>query len=300
MSRAPVPGPVVFPTDLSAGARAAFPYAVYLAALLDSDLHLLHVRTGEEDAPGEPAFPDPAGESERVRGWLREGPGASLPAVRREVRDDDGAASGILGYASETDAGAVCMGTHGRRGLRRLVLGSVTEEVIRRARSPVLTVRRGIRGWPEGGPRRVLTAVDLSPMTKPALAWAGRVAEATGASLEAVHVVTTHAGAAASGKRQRIHRAYGEAHPDGVDLDSEVMAGDPADRITAAAEEREADLVVAATHGRSGPSRLVLGSVSEALVRRAPCPVLVVSDPPPEGARRRREGPDADGPDEEA
>lgn len=233
-----------------------------------------------------------------MRAWLPDGREPDFPSVRRQVRDDDGAASGILSYASEASAGALCMGTHGRRGLRRLVLGSVTEEVIRRVRSPVLTVRRGIRGWPDGGPRRVLTAVDLSPMTRPALAWAGRVAEATGASLEAVHVVTTHAGAAASGKRQRIHRAYGEALPDGVDLDSEVLAGDPADRITGAAEEREVDLVVVATHGRSGPSRLVLGSVSEALVRRAPCPVLVVSDPPP-GARGRRAGPDADGPDEE-
>lgn len=299
-------GPVVHPTDLSGGARAAFPYSLYLASLFGTDLHLLHVRAGDGVGAADAGFPSPGEESERVGRWLSGRSGdaagaepsagsAALPAVHREVRRGGEPASRIVSYASEVEAGALCMGTHGRRGMRRLVLGSVTETVIRRARSPVLTVRRGVPGWPDVGPRLVLAAVDLSPMMEPALAWAGLVAAASGAGLRAVHVVTSPAGAAVSAKRQRLHRAFEELDITGVELETEMLAGDPADRIAGAAEGAEADLVVAATHGRSGPSRLVLGSVSESLVRRAPCPVLTVSDPRsvPATPERREAGGDA-------
>jgi universal stress protein A len=77
----------------------------------------------------------------------------------------------------------------------------------------------------------------------------------------------------------------------GIDLRPRVELGSPADTICAVAKKRRVDMVVMATHGRTGFSHLILGSVSEHVVRAAPCPVLTVhtyTSPPAKGRRRRR------------
>lgn len=296
----PASGPVVHPTDFSEGARAAYPYGLYLAALLGSEMRSVHVCRPGEPEPDPSRFP--VGDQEAMRlasAWLEEvdarrfagtggqgtgegGPGGlgarvrRMPEVRRDVRRGGSPDRELLAYADRIPAAAFVMGTHGRTGLRRLFLGSVAERVIRRSPVPVLTVRQGIEGWGESGLHRILVAADLSPTMDRALRWAGAVAAGSEADLEAVHVVETPAGAAPSGKRQRIRAAYGESGAPEVELKVTVVAGDPATRIRATAREDGADLVVTATHGRSGPARLVLGSVTEAVVRRSPCPVLTV------------------------
>lgn len=288
MPRLPELGPVLRPTDLSEGARAAYPYAIYLAALSGDDLRSIHVCPPDADETS--ALESLRGEVEdeleddvtsRVSGWLDRsgGDGGEEPRVpdsHAEVRRSDEPARAVLEYADEIGAGSIVMGTHGRTGLSRLVLGSVTEQVVRRSPIPVFTVRRDVGGWGADGLRRVLVAADLSPTMEPALRWGGLMAAATGAELEAVHVVKSPAGAAPSGKRQRILRAYRELDAPDVALTVEVVIGHPADRICQTARQDGADLVVTATHGRSGPARLVLGSVTEAVVRHARCPVLTV------------------------
>lgn len=287
-------GRVVYATDLHEGARAALPYATYFAALTGAELRTLHVAPPGDGVSGSD-LPGPEAAWRRVSGWIGQPPGpgdgevssADVPDARREVRESDDPAEAILGYADEVGAGLLCLGTHARRGLRRLVLGSVAERVVRESPAPVLTVRRGVGGWGEQGLARILVPVDLSGMMPPALAWSARVAAAAGAALRVVHVVESPAGAAATGRRQRIYAAYHEhtrpeARPD-ERPEVEILAGDPAGRICGCADEEGADLIVTATHGRSGPARLVLGSVTEAVVRRAPCPVLTVTEPPPGG-----------------
>lgn len=278
--------PVLHPTDFSEGADAAFPYALYFAALFGGGLTALHVRV--PDAPDPGPLPDPDEVFGRVSGWLAaDGEDADAPAgppeVERASRRSERPAEEILEHASETEAGMICMGTQGRRGLRRLVLGSVAERVIRRSPAPVFTVRQPVEGWGEAGPEAVVAAVDLSAMTGPALTWAALVAAAAGADLRAVHVIESPAGAAAAGRRQEIHRVFADVAPPGTEdvvLDVDVVPGEPVGRICDTAVEGDADLVVTATHGREGPSRLVLGSVAEAVVRRSPAPVLTVSEPP--------------------
>lgn len=283
-------GPVLHPTDFSEAALAAHPYSLYLAALFGTDLHLLHVNAEEgEDGTGAEAFPDTERAWTEARRWLDGNAAAGegtrgegrAPGVRQETKRGEEPAEAILAYAEKIGAGAICMGTHGRGGIRRLVLGSVSEQVVRGAHRPVMTVRQGVRGWSQEGPRRVLVGADLSPMMQPALAWAGVLAAATGARLTAAHVVTSHAGAAEHDRLQKIHAAFRELGLEDVNMDAEISAGEPERRIRNLAEEQGVDLIVTATHGRSGSARLVIGSVTESLVRRAPCPVLTVSDPPP-------------------
>ena len=282
-------GPVLHPTDFSEAAAAAHPYALYLAALFGADLHLLHVE--ESGSRSEPVadFPDSAPAWSEASSWLAGSEATrpsspeevESPAIRRNTRRGGGPAEVILACADDIGAGAISMGTRGRGGIRRLVLGSVTERVVRKARRPVMTVRQGARGWEEDGLRRLLVGADLSPMMQPALAWAGTIAAASRAELMAVHVVTSYAAATEQEQLQRIHAAFRELDLDGVDLNAELMIGDPGIRIRELADEHGVDLIVTSTHGRSVPARLVLGSTTEHLVRRAPCPVLTVSDPPP-------------------
>lgn len=280
-------GPVLYPTDYSEAASAAHPYALYLAGLFGVDLNLLHVDGAGEEARTA-AFPDPSDPWAGVSRWLAESPAVGgdgteeleIPESHRETRPGDDPAEVILSYADEIGAGAICMGTRGRGGIGRLVLGSVTEKVVRSARRPVLTVRENVRSWGEG-PRRLLVGADLSPMMKPALAWAGVLAAETGAELTSVHVVTSHAAAVGQNHLQEIHAEFRELGLEGVELEAELLIGDPRVEIRKLAEQREeVDLLVTSSHGRSGAARLVLGSVTESLVRRAPCPVLTVSEPP--------------------
>lgn len=290
MSALPESGPVLHPTDFSGAALAAHPYSLYLAGLFGTEVHLLHVNAGEGEAGTDAgAFPETEDAWPEVRRWLVGSPArgegtrgeVQAPGVRQATERGEEPAGAILSHAEEIGAGVICMGTHGRGGIRRLVLGSVTEEVVREARRPVMTVRQGVRGWGEEGPRRVLVGADLSPMMRPSLAWSGALAAATGAELTAAHVVTSHAGAVEHDRLQKIHASFRELGFEGVELDADLLVGDPGDRLRSYAEEEAVDLIVTATHGRSGPARLVLGSTTESLVRRAPCPVLTVSSPPP-------------------
>lgn len=280
--------PVLHPTDLDEGGRRALPYALYLAAVAGGELHLVHVtEPGAEGVSGD-ALPDPGDERDRVGRWLGaigeggDGERRELPdvAVRREVRGGEDPAEAILEYRSEIGAGAVCMGTHARRGVRRWVLGSVAEEVVRASPVPVLTAGPDAAAWGDDGLRRIMVPVDLSGRTGAALGWAAVLADAAGAEATGVHVVQSAAGATPSGKRGAFYEAVRAAPGPEVEFGFELLAGDPAERIRGYAAEGGADLVVTASHGRSGASRLALGSVAEEVIRRAPCPVLTVSSSP--------------------
>ncbi len=153
------------------------------------------------------------------------------------------------------------------------------------------------------GYRRILWPTDFSPLAKAALPHALRLAEDRGAGLVILHVVPSamfytvpEISGAVWDRLARENRAAGQAelrrvteHVRGrawkVRIQSFLAEGIPADQIVRAARRLKCDLIVLATHGRTGLTRVVLGSVAENVVRRAPCPVLIVR--PPGLARRR-------------
>lgn len=137
---------ILHPTDFSAPAEQAFQLACSLARDRDARLILLHVL----ERPliiqgGVMAAPPLAGPSEEERAALRQKLGqlqASDPKVRMEHQLEEGdAATAILQVAQETTCDLIVMGTHGRTGLARLLMGSVAEKVLRNAPCPVLTVK---------------------------------------------------------------------------------------------------------------------------------------------------------------
>jgi nucleotide-binding universal stress UspA family protein len=223
----------------------------------------------------------------------------AVPARRVEEREvaHPSAAGGILRYAAEHDADVIVMGTHGRRGVQRLLIGSVAEEVVRRAECPVFTIRSSDEDpdADEPVPRdvsvgRILVPVDLSEHTDALVAHAQEVALAYDASIELLHVVERVALPPAYGleplaldstdvkerAREDLDRRADELSEDGIEVFVTVRTGYPSEVILESAADGDVDLVMVATHGFSGVKRLLLGSVAERVVRRVECPVLTV------------------------
>jgi nucleotide-binding universal stress UspA family protein len=172
------------------------------------------------------------------------------------------------------------MATHGRRGLRHMLLGSVTEEVVQRAHSPVLCLR-------EAAPaayRRILVPTDLSLASRLAFPLAAFLARAFGAEVIGLHAAAPPVTAATlSGLPERRPPLPSEAalwefyRADfvGLPVTAQVYIGPAWDRIVRTAQVEGADLIVMATHGHDSLSDRILGSNTERTLRHAPCPVLV-------------------------
>ena len=144
------------------------------------------------------------------------------------------------------------------------------------------------RATPAARTRRLLLATDLGEASAAATTQALELAASLGASLLAVSVIDPGALALPGGRfrarvdqeRARLERdaqaLVARGRRDGVDVSFLVWTGDPGDQIVAAAEAERADMIVVGSHGRGTLGRLLLGSVSEHVVRNAGCPVLVV------------------------
>lgn len=181
----------------------------------------------------------------------------------------------------------VVMGTHGRTGLTRVVLGSVAEKVVRHAPCSVL-VTRG-----EGKPfTDVLVPVDFSVSSEQAVEQAARLVRPGGSGVTLLHVI--EAPVAANGEMFDLSfmRELDQASATALDevaatltrkvdvpVSTRIRIGYAGGQILAALEKDPVfDLVVMGSHGRTGLKRALLGSVAEKIVRHAPCSVLVARE----------------------
>lgn len=135
---------ILVPTDGSEGSRAAVEHAIDLAKSFDAALHTLHVIDTDVVPDAEmvdvfDAFHE-AGE-QAVNSVVDEAEAAGLETVEASIAQGT-AHQAILDYVENRDIDLVVMGTHGRTGLDRYLLGSVTEKVVRASDTPVLTIRR--------------------------------------------------------------------------------------------------------------------------------------------------------------
>lgn len=231
---------------------------------------------------------------ESLRGWTE----AAVPEERRrflatEVQVAVGdPAQEIAAAASKTDL--IVMATHGRSGIGHLVMGSVTAEVCRTARVPVLALRAGQPDRPLTAVKRILWATDLSAASEMAWRYALLLADILAAEMYLLHVVSAAQvvgvpdlpvpvlgdwlEAEVAARDRDLAAAQGEAEALGLAARRKVTVGAPAGTIIAEAKAERADLIVVGTHGRRGLSHVLLGSVAEAVIRRAPCPVLAVHE----------------------
>jgi nucleotide-binding universal stress UspA family protein len=198
-------------------------------------------------------------------------------SVHGETRVVEGLpADAILKTAAETGAGAIVMGTHGRSGYSRWMLGSVAERVLRESPVPVLTSRGG-----ETAPmRRILCAVDHSPVSREALKLAIRFASRAKGTLTVLHV--SEGPERSSIGELRDWRAEGAAED--IEIHQLELHGNASEQIVRTASSGEFDLLVVGASRRKFFDGYLLGPATLRAVRHATCPVLTVHEPTGAGA----------------
>lgn len=293
---------ILVPTDFSDGSALALDHALGLAERTSAAVHLLHVEVLYEVSKGlQTGLPHTVEDAlntlkqyaeDMTFAWTAEG-SAAFPMTYEVVRDI-AAAPAILNYAEVHDVDVIVMGTHGRRGVRRMMMGSVAEEVVRLARCPVLTLHEGETDVAEGGAAPTFVVpIDFSLHAKEALRYAKAMADLYGARLHLLHVVeeTLHPAFYEGGVLSAHHEIradldaqaeaqlkvlYDEVGGDPAVVTFEVATGHADDEIVAAAKRTGAALIVMATQGLRGIERVFLGSVAARVVRRATCPVFIL------------------------
>jgi nucleotide-binding universal stress UspA family protein len=293
---------ILCPTDFSAFSARALEHAVTIAAWYEAALTVLHVVPDTALAASglaymaNPMLLDPA-----LRQAIQTDLSSVVAPARRVGLHAEGVlregkpAAEIVRVAQELHADLVVMGTHGRSGVQRWVVGSVAETVLRRAACPVLTVPALAPERPS--PmffKRILCATDFSPASEAAVSFAASLAEEADACLLLVHVLDRpgegarpESGPDGDGHRSdfeyaaraRLQRAVPrEARERGLPEEI-VTCGRVAPEILRLAAEREAGLIVMGVHGRSLLDLMAFGSVTHQVVREAVCPVLTVRPP---------------------
>jgi nucleotide-binding universal stress UspA family protein len=290
---------ILYPTDLSHLARAAFPLALWLARSFGARLHLLYVIPNQMGLPLDPMVPWPVvpAVDERLegevvaalKGLASEASAAGIEVVAAHPHANT--VAGILAYIERASIDLTVMATHGRRGPARLLFGSVAEEVLRHGNRPVIAVHaEDERAVAAPKIDRILVPFDFSPSSRAALNDAIELARKWGAGLQVLHVVAEPpidvAGAAAaqdlqealesraSELRLRLLDLLADSGK-GVQTEAVVVIGRPGPEIVRATRTADIDLVVMATHGVTGIKRIFLGSTAEAVLRGAGAPVLV-------------------------
>jgi len=176
----------------------------------------------------------------------------------------------IPSFAAHNRSDAIVIGTHGRSGIARSLLGSVAEGVLRHAHIPVVSVHEDDEM--RTGPLAV--AMDTSPAARAALEVAISIAKARRMSLILLHACDTSPN---PGKiNAMLDNAAELARFHGVHAKVAVHEGEPANTLVHASDANDCSMIVMGTHGRSPLARLALGSVGAAVVERAIVPVVTV------------------------
>ncbi len=281
---------ILVPTDGSDPATAAVDRAIAIAERFDASLHVIHVAELVDvpiDVEAE-ARDELADRAESILTPVEErATEAGLTVSTEVVETADPVHQTILDYADDHDVDLIVMGTHGRSGLDRIILGSVAERTLRTARTPVLVVPdEDDQDWDV---ESVLVPTDGSDGSDAAADHAIDLCEATNAALHAVNVVDLRAfwGDVGSVTILDTLEAAGEeavgdvarrAEAAGLQsVETSVLSGTPARAIVDYADDHDVDLIVMGTHGRSGLDRYLLGSVAEHVVRLADRPVMTLA-----------------------
>jgi nucleotide-binding universal stress UspA family protein len=287
------------PTDFSDASAHAFDLAVTIERWYKARVAAIHVVDDVVNVPG-----------------FERSTGGGLDALRAATASDFSAtadagvgvdvfvevgspASRILERAAALHADLIVMGTHERGGFQHLLLGSVTERVLRRAVCPMITVPPRRHSTSRVPFRRVLCAIDFSESSMAALQFALSLAEESSAALTLLHVLEWPweepppprledlpvEQRAALGEFRRYRECTASMQLEALVPTSARLAQAPATRLSNGkpyvqildvAKEEDSDLIVIGVHGRNPFDMMLFGSTANQTVRRATCPVLTL------------------------
>lgn len=283
---------ILYLTDFSESSRSALGLAMAVATGYEAHIHALHVLL-----PPPVSFNDQQMEAVTADAWEQAATGnmkrleaelAGLPhdcaiqvggdpwtTIEREIR--------------EIHADLIVLGTHGRTGIPRLLLGSVAEEIFRQSEVPVLTIGPySTKNWDGGAEfRKILFATDFGPDSRAAALYALSFAQEYEGQLDLLHVIRSRNekaeragdGRSAAAAMHELHDVVPEDARSWCKPHSIVRYGDAAGEILETAAEFGSDLIVMGV--RSAPHRLGRAThlerpVAHRVVTRAACPVLTV------------------------
>ena len=303
---------MLVPLDGSELAEVVFTYAKELAGRLDIDVVVLHVSNpaAREFAPMYQAYVERAAWIVKHQlQEVQERTGIQPEAKPVEVRGEPVVgypAEEILRYADENAIDIILMATHGRSGIRRWTMGSMVDKVLRASKVPILLVRAGIPDevpydkWPK---ITILVPLDGSEMAESVLPHVEALAKQRGTEPVDVNLLrvceppvipsyyapeladaplnwgefaqqeTTRGKQAAREYLDRVEKRFKDI---GISVRSEVLIGKASDEIVDYANKNPFNLIVMATHGRSGLSRWVYGSVAENVLTGVSNPIFLV------------------------
>lgn len=295
---------ILVPTDFSETSREAFPYAYKIALKYGARITLLHAITLYEHDPNNPKHSF-ASVDEFYKS-VEESAATSCDEIIEEAqKHSDGITiekvmergisphEVISGYARDHAVDLIVMATHGRSGLLNVLIGSVTEKVIQSAPCPVFVVKK-----PKHADlrklqfNRILVPTDFSDSSKKAMEHALELARRYNASITVMHAVEFrfHPAYYAGGIESvfdldpdikmrietRLEAFIRSIDAHGVPVTAKVTEGNSHTEIVRVAKDDQHDLIVMSTRGHDEIADYLIGSTTDRVIKRTPCPVLVI------------------------
>lgn len=281
-------GKILIPLDGSELAETIFRRARWLMSRLEVGVNLLYVAH-----PNEPELlPMYQAYIQHQAERLSSGE-SGVARVRAEVMGGYPADS-ILRYADLNEIDLIMIASHGRSGIRRFVLGSVADRVLRASKVPVWLIRAGRPGGKEL--KKVLVPLDGSLLAERVLPHVEALAKPANGAVEVTLLRVSEPPVSLGPEQTRSWSRLIEEHlmdagkiaeeylalvgvrlaNHGISANSEVLVGEPASQIADYAARRDFDLIAIASHGHSGITRWAYGNVADRIVRGAPCDVFLV------------------------
>ncbi len=286
---------ILCPVDFSDFSVSAYEYALTVAEYYKAHLVALHAVELSKYPYAD--YVGATGDFAHLSRALCEGGKAKLQefvkkhwrhGVEPQLVVDQGNASDlILLFAERHNVELIVMGTHGRRGFDRLVLGSTTDRVMRKACSPVLVVSNPAHNVMTTGPggkhrlSRILYCTDFSINSERALQYAISLAAEYGAELTMFHVVESApdlsaAKAIIAARTEQLDKLISDNPRKHLNVRTAVRCGKPYEEIVGYAKEVQAHLIVMTARGGDALDRAVFGSTTYRVIQLGPCPVLAI------------------------
>jgi nucleotide-binding universal stress UspA family protein len=291
---------ILVPLDFSPASVKALDYAVWLAQQFRAAIHLVNVYPPDEASavPGARHLLFQSAEAiERLNEELTGIHRKRVPTFRPENCHIRGGQpyQEIVRLAREIDADLIVLATRGHSALKRLLLGSTAERVVRNAPCPVLVARKQKQkskaATKSFAIRAILVPTDFSQCSLAGTKYAASLARTLGARLRLFHamypytnyVFVDRPGVRLSGLAEAVEETARQEMDALKQMDflrdltvqTEILPGPAVDEICASAGSPDVDLIVTSTHGRTGLKHALIGSVAEHVVRYAERPVLV-------------------------
>lgn len=313
VARTPRFNRILVPIDFSRPSLKAISYALAISRQFGANVQLLHVTDVTQQPPPSLMTLPVVPQIEWDQRFMKR-----LQALVLKYRTDGNVSAleprtgiayeEICDVARELKSDLIVVATHGYTGYKRVFLGSTAERVAQHSPCPILVVRQRINHWNGSidprtrtgfGLTKILVPTDFSKCSQIALKYGVQLAREFGAELRLIHVINPHAypfgDLYAALDSAELMREMADAAQKRMRSMAEkaktrnsvrLIHGLPAAEICVAAN-KDVDLVVISTHGRTGLGHILIGSVAEHVVRYAHCPVLVIPAGPNSKSNRK-------------